>query len=80
MLLLRNVLVVKSCLFEGTLRVGIFRKESRSPNGERDSVLLAGSNVAEDVATTPAGDQVLKMRDPPGFPIQFVHLMLLMLK
>jgi catechol 2,3-dioxygenase-like lactoylglutathione lyase family enzyme len=38
----------------------------------RDSLLVAGATLVEDVATTPAGDQVLMMRDPWGFAIQFV--------
>jgi glyoxylase I family protein len=38
----------------------------------RDSLLVAGAKLVEDITTTPAGDQVLMMRDPWGFAIQFV--------
>jgi catechol 2,3-dioxygenase-like lactoylglutathione lyase family enzyme len=46
----------------------------------RDALLGAGSKVAEDVTKTPAGDEVLMMRDPSGLPIQFVHRAVPMLK
>lgn len=38
----------------------------------RDSLLAAGATTAEDISTTPLGDQVLMMRDPWGLAIQFV--------
>jgi catechol 2,3-dioxygenase-like lactoylglutathione lyase family enzyme len=38
----------------------------------RDSILAAGATLVEDVVTTPAGDQVLMMRDPWGLAMQFV--------
>ena len=36
-------------------------------------LVLQGAVVADDITTTPIGDQVLMMRDINGFPIQFVH-------
>jgi catechol 2,3-dioxygenase-like lactoylglutathione lyase family enzyme len=38
----------------------------------RDRLLAVGATIAEDTTTTPAGDQILIMRDPWGLPIQFV--------
>ncbi|MGD1044308.1 MAG: VOC family protein [Bacteroidota bacterium] len=38
----------------------------------RDSLLAAGAKLVEDVTLTPAGDQVLMLRDPWGLAIQFV--------
>jgi glyoxylase I family protein len=38
----------------------------------RDSLIAAGAKVAEDITTTPLGDQILMMRDPWGLSIQFV--------
>jgi uncharacterized glyoxalase superfamily protein PhnB len=38
----------------------------------RDSLLVAGAKIVEDITTTPSGDQVLMMRDPFGLAIQFV--------
>lgn len=38
----------------------------------RDKLLAAGATIAEDTTTTPAGDQILILRDPWGLPIQFV--------
>jgi glyoxylase I family protein len=46
----------------------------------KDALLAAGSTLAEDITKTPAGDQVLMMRDPTGFPIQFVRRVEPMLK
>ncbi len=43
-------------------------------------LLKAGATLAEDVTKTPAGDLVLMLRDPNGFPIQFVNRMAPMLK
>ncbi|MEA2709124.1 MAG: glyoxylase family protein [Phycisphaerales bacterium] len=40
------------------------------PVATRDQLLEAGCTVAEDVRTTPAGDQLCMMRDPFGFAIQ----------
>ncbi|MCC7493796.1 MAG: VOC family protein [Fimbriimonadaceae bacterium] len=41
--------------------------------GERDRLLAAGATLADDVATTPYGDQIVMLRDPWGFPLQLVH-------
>ena len=38
----------------------------------RDSLIASGAKLAEDVTVTPAGDQVLMLRDPWGLAIQFV--------
>ena len=48
--------------------------------GTRDRLLKVGATVAEDLTTTPAGDQVLMMRGPAGFPLQFVKRVNPMLK
>ena len=40
------------------------------PVATRDELLKAGCTIAEDVRTTPAGDQLCMMRDPFGFAIQ----------
>jgi glyoxylase I family protein len=46
----------------------------------KERLLKAGAKVAEDISKTPMGDQVLTMRDPAGFPIQFVQRVNPMLK
>lgn len=46
----------------------------------RDSLLVAGAKVVEDITTTPSGDQVLMMRDPFGLALQFVMRVNPMLK
>lgn len=38
----------------------------------KQRLLKEGASLAEDVTVTPAGDKVLMMREPSGFPIQFV--------
>jgi glyoxylase I family protein len=38
----------------------------------RDSLVSAGATLVEDITVTPAGDQVLMLRDPWGLAIQFV--------
>ena len=38
----------------------------------RDSLTASGAKLIEDVTITPAGDQVLMLRDPWGLAIQFV--------
>jgi catechol 2,3-dioxygenase-like lactoylglutathione lyase family enzyme len=40
------------------------------PVETRDQLIKAGCTIAEDVRTTPAGDQLCMMRDPFGFAIQ----------
>ena len=39
---------------------------------ERARLLAAGATVAADTVTTSAGDQLLMLRDPWGFPVQLV--------
>jgi catechol 2,3-dioxygenase-like lactoylglutathione lyase family enzyme len=38
----------------------------------RDSLIASGAKLVEDITITPAGDQVLMLRDPWGLAIQFV--------
>lgn len=38
----------------------------------RDRLVPEGATVAEDVSVTHAGDELLMLRDPWGFPLQFV--------
>jgi catechol 2,3-dioxygenase-like lactoylglutathione lyase family enzyme len=46
----------------------------------RTGLIEAGATLAEDVRETNAGDQVLVLRDPWGFPIQFIKRGELLLK
>jgi glyoxylase I family protein len=39
---------------------------------ERDRLVKAGAKVAEDIIATPAGDQLLMLRDPWGLALQFL--------
>jgi glyoxylase I family protein len=39
---------------------------------DRDRLVKAGATVVTDVNTTPAGDEIMMLRDPWGLPIQFV--------
>jgi len=39
---------------------------------DRDRLVKAGARVVTDVNTTPAGDEIMMLRDPWGLPIQFV--------
>jgi uncharacterized glyoxalase superfamily protein PhnB len=38
----------------------------------KNKLLKAGASVAQDINITPSGDQILVLRDPWGFPLQFV--------
>jgi glyoxylase I family protein len=38
----------------------------------KDKLVKAGATVAQDINKTPAGDEILVVRDPWGFPLQFV--------
>jgi glyoxylase I family protein len=38
----------------------------------KDKLVKAGATVAQDINKTPAGDEILVLRDPWGFPLQFV--------
>ena len=40
---------------------------------DRDRLLAAGATLDEDVLTTPAGDQLLMLRDPWGLALQLVR-------
>jgi glyoxylase I family protein len=46
----------------------------------KKGLLKAGATVAEDITKTPSGDYVLMLREPGGFPIQFVNRVAPMLK
>lgn len=39
---------------------------------DRDRLVKAGARVVDDVVTTPAGDEIMMLRDPWNIPIQFV--------
>jgi catechol 2,3-dioxygenase-like lactoylglutathione lyase family enzyme len=39
---------------------------------DRDRLVAAGATIAADVVTTPAGDQLLMLRDPWEIPLQLV--------
>jgi len=47
---------------------------------ERDRLLRAGAALAEDLTTSPAGDQFVMLRDPWGLPVQLVKRAQPMLK
>src|SRR5690349_6952281 len=44
---------------------------SADPKADRERMLKAGATIAADIVTTPDGDDLLMMRDPWGFAIQF---------
>jgi catechol 2,3-dioxygenase-like lactoylglutathione lyase family enzyme len=46
----------------------------------KERLLKAGATVAEDITKTASGDHVLMLREPGGFPIQFVNRVAPMLK
>lgn len=46
---------------------------STDPAADRDRLLAAGATVEEDLTTTPAGDVLVMLRDPWGFPLQLVR-------
>jgi glyoxylase I family protein len=39
---------------------------------DRDRLVSAGARVVTDFNTTPAGDQILMLRDPWGIPVQLI--------
>jgi hypothetical protein len=39
---------------------------------DRDRLVKAGAQVAEDIKTTSEGDEIMILRDPWNIPIQFV--------
>ena len=38
----------------------------------RDRLVKAGAKVAEEIRTTPGGDEIMMLRDPWNLPLQFV--------
>jgi glyoxylase I family protein len=45
---------------------------SSAPAADRDRLIKAGATLAEDLSTSPAGDQFNMLRDPWGIPLQLV--------
>ena len=45
---------------------------SEQPAADRDRLVKTGAKIAEDLATSPAGDQFVMLRDPWGIPVQLV--------
>ena len=45
---------------------------SGDPLADRDRLLAAGASIAEDHVVTPAGDEMLILRDPWHLPVQLV--------
>jgi uncharacterized glyoxalase superfamily protein PhnB len=45
---------------------------SEAPTADRDRLVKAGATIVTDLATSPAGDQLLMLRDPWGVALQFV--------
>jgi glyoxylase I family protein len=43
---------------------------SDDPAADRDRLVAAGATVAEDLTRTPAGDELVMLRDPWGVPLQ----------
>ena len=43
---------------------------SAEPAADRDRLVAAGATVAEDLVRTPAGDELVMLRDPWGVPLQ----------
>jgi uncharacterized glyoxalase superfamily protein PhnB len=45
---------------------------SDDPRADRDRLVKAGATIAEDHIVTPAGDEMLILRDPWGLALQLV--------
>ena len=45
---------------------------SDDPRADRDRLMKAGATIAEDHIVTPAGDEMLILRDPWSLPLQLV--------
>lgn len=45
---------------------------SENVKADRDRLLAAGAKIAEDCFTTPAGDELVMLRDPWGIALQLV--------
>jgi len=46
---------------------------STQPAADRERLVKAGATVVEDLMTSPAGDQLVMLRDPWGVPLQLVR-------
>jgi catechol 2,3-dioxygenase-like lactoylglutathione lyase family enzyme len=53
---------------------------STAPAADRDRLVKAGAKVADDLMTSPAGDQLVMLRDPWGLALQLVKRAAPMLK
>ena len=42
------------------------------PAADRDRLVAAGATIVDDLTTTPAGDQIMMLRDPWGLALQLV--------
>lgn len=45
---------------------------SQNLMADRDRLIKAGARIVDDIANTPAGDEIMMLRDPWNIPIQFV--------
>ena len=45
---------------------------SDNPAADRDRLVAAGATIAEDLVQTPAGDELVMLRDPWGVPLQLI--------
>jgi catechol 2,3-dioxygenase-like lactoylglutathione lyase family enzyme len=45
---------------------------SSDPSSDRDRLVAAGAQVVDDVMTTPAGDEIVMLRDPWGVALQLI--------
>jgi glyoxylase I family protein len=45
---------------------------SSNPSNDRDRLVAAGAKLAEDLSSSPSGDQFVMLRDPWGIPLQLV--------
>ena len=46
---------------------------SQDPAADRDRLVAAGAEIADDLAVTPAGDRLVMLRDPWNIPLQLVR-------
>lgn len=45
---------------------------SQNLKADRDRLVQAGARIADDISTTPAGDELMMLRDPWDIALQFV--------
>jgi glyoxylase I family protein len=45
---------------------------SEEPAGDRDRLVAAGAQVVDELTTTPAGDEIVMLRDPWGVALQLI--------